>query len=110
MRIIGLVSCDNAAVTTGSAQARTSPKPHDLYLWAGKWRALPRCAKEKGTDMSKREYDKFMQALRDDVQLAQKLRDRVAAAGETNSVETTVEFARAHGFKVDAKDVRAARA
>ncbi len=110
MRIIGLVSCDNAAATTGSAQARTSPKPHDLYLWAGTWRAPPRCAKEKGTDMSKREYDKFMQALRDDVQLAQKLRDRVAAAGETNSVETTVEFARAHGFKVDAKDVRAARA
>ena len=89
---------------------RTSPKPHDLYLWAGKWCAPQRCANEKGTNMSQREYDKFMQALRDDVQLAQKLRDRVAAAGETNSVETTVEFARAHGFKVDAKDVRAARA
>lgn len=64
---------------------------------------------EKGITMSKREYDKFMQALRDDVQLAQKLRDRVAEAGELNSVDTTVAFARAHGYKVDAKDVRAAR-
>ena len=58
--------------------------------------------------MSKRAYDKFMQALRDDAQLAGKLRERVAEAGETKSVETTVEFARRHGFDVDAKDVRGA--
>ena len=56
--------------------------------------------------MSKREYDKFMRALRDDPQLAQKLRERVAEAGQTNSVEMTVAFAQRHGFKVDAMDVR----
>lgn len=58
--------------------------------------------------MSKHAYDKFMQALRDDAQLAAKLRERVAEAGETKSVETTVEFARRHGFDIDAKDVRSA--
>ncbi len=59
--------------------------------------------------MSDRAYKKFMNALRDDAQLAQKLRERVAEAGETNSVETTAEFARRHGFDVDAMDIRRAR-
>lgn len=60
--------------------------------------------------MSKRDYDKFMRAIAEDSQLAEKLRTRVAEAGETEAVDTTVEFARSHGFKVDAKDIRAARA
>ncbi len=51
-----------------------------------------------------------MRALAEDSQLAEKLRTRVAEAGELEAVDTTVEFARSHGFKVDAKDVRAARA
>lgn len=59
--------------------------------------------------MSKRAYDKFQRALRDDVQLAQKLRERIAEAGETNTVDATVEFARRHGFEIDAMDVRRAR-
>lgn len=63
----------------------------------------------KESNMSKRAYDKFMRAIRDDVQLAQKLRERVAEAGETNSVEATVEFARRHGYEIDAMDVRRAR-
>ena len=58
--------------------------------------------------MSKREYEKFQQILREDVQLAERLRSRIAEAGETNRVETTVEFAVKHGYKVDAKDVRGA--
>ena len=68
------------------------------------------CTREKGTIVSKRDYDKFMRALAEDSQLAEKLRTRVAEAGELEAVDTTVEFARSHGFKVDAKDVRAARA
>ena len=56
--------------------------------------------------MSKRAYEKFLRALDDDAQLAQKLRARVAEAGPTKAVETTVEFARRHGFEVDAADVR----
>ena len=59
--------------------------------------------------MSKREYKKFMRAIRDDVQLGQKLRERVAEAGDTNTVDATVEFARRHGFEIDAMDVRSAR-
>lgn len=59
--------------------------------------------------MSKRAYDKFMRALEDDAQLAQKLRARVDEAGPTKAVETTVEFARRHGFEVAAADVRGAR-
>ena len=59
--------------------------------------------------MSKRAYEKFMQALEDDPQLAQKLRDRVAEAEPTKAVEVTVEFARRHGFEVDAMDVRRSR-
>ena len=59
--------------------------------------------------MTKRAYDKFMRALRDDSQLAQKLNERIAEAGETNRVDTTVEFARRHGYEVDAMDVRSAR-
>ncbi len=59
--------------------------------------------------MSKREYKKFMRAISDDVQLGQKLRERVAEAGDTNAVDATVEFARRHGFDVDAMDVRSAR-
>ncbi len=59
--------------------------------------------------MSKREYKKFMRAIRDDVQLGQKLRERVAEAGDTNEVDATVEFARRHGFDIDAMDVRSAR-
>ena len=51
-----------------------------------------------------------MRALAEDSQLAEKLRTRVAEAGELEAVDTAVEFARSHGFKVDAKDVRAARA
>lgn len=58
--------------------------------------------------MSKREYDKFRNALREDSQLAEKLRSRIAEAGETKSVEVTVEFAVQHGYKVDAMDVRRA--
>ena len=58
--------------------------------------------------MSKREYEKFQQMLRDDVQIAERLRKRIAEAGETNRVDVTVEFAKNHGFKVDAKDVRGA--
>jgi hypothetical protein len=50
-----------------------------------------------------------MRALQDDVQLANKLRQRIAEAGETKSVDTTVEFARRHGFEIDAMDVRRAR-
>ena len=52
--------------------------------------------------MSKRAYDKFQRALSDDPQLAQKLRERIAEAGETNAVDTTVAFARRHGFEIDA--------
>lgn len=59
--------------------------------------------------MSKREYKKFMRAISDDVQLGQKLRERVVEAGDTNAVDATVEFARRHGFDVDAMDVRSAR-
>lgn len=59
--------------------------------------------------MSKGAYDKFMRALQDDVQLSNKLRQRIAEAGETKSVDTTVEFARRHGFEIDAMDVRRAR-
>ena len=59
--------------------------------------------------MSKRAYDKFMRALREDAQLNQKLRERIAEAGDTNAVDVTVEFARRHGFEVDAMDVRRAR-
>ena len=59
--------------------------------------------------MSKREYKKFMNAIRDDVQLGQKLRERVAEAGDTNAVDATVEFARRYGFDIDAMDVRSAR-
>jgi len=59
--------------------------------------------------MSERAYKKFQQALENDPQLAQKLRERVAEAGETNSVEATAEFARKHGFKVEAMDIRRAR-
>lgn len=58
--------------------------------------------------MSKRAYDKFQRALSDDPQLAQKLRERVAAADPTKRVDVTVEFARRHGFEVDAMDVRRA--
>ena len=58
--------------------------------------------------MSKREYEKFQQMLRDDVQIAERLRKRIAEAGETKRVDVTVEFAKNHGFKVDAKDVRGA--
>lgn len=58
--------------------------------------------------MSKREYDKFQRALRDDPQLAAKLRERIAEAGETSTVDTTVAFANRHGYKVDAMDVRRA--
>ena len=60
--------------------------------------------------MSKREYDKFMRALADDPQLSERLHNRIAEAGETNAVDITVEFAKNHGFKVDAKDIREARA
>lgn len=56
--------------------------------------------------MSKRAYDKFQRALDDDPQLAQKLRERVAEAEPTERVDVTVEFARRHGFEVDAMDVR----
>lgn len=66
-------------------------------------------ATKKENAMSKRGYDKFMQAISDDSQLAQKLRERVAEAGDTNSVEATAEFARRHGFDVDAMDIRRAR-
>ena len=59
--------------------------------------------------MTKRAYDKFMRALREDAQLNQKLRDRIAEAGDTSAVDVTVEFARRHGFEVDAMDVRRAR-
>lgn len=59
--------------------------------------------------MSRKAYERFMQAIREDSQLAQKLNERVAEAGETNAVEVTVEFARRHGFEVDAMDVRHAR-
>ncbi len=59
--------------------------------------------------MSKRGYDKFMRAISEDAQLGQKLRERIAEAGETSSVDVTVEFARRHGFEVDAMDVRRAR-
>ena len=59
--------------------------------------------------MSKRAYDKFQRALSDDPQLAQKLRERIAEAGETNAVDTTVAFARRHGFEIDAMDVPHAR-
>lgn len=59
--------------------------------------------------MSKRAYDKFQRALSDDPQLAQKLRERIAEAEETKSVEVTVEFARRHGFEIDAMDVRRGR-
>lgn len=58
--------------------------------------------------MSKRAYDKFQRALAEDSQLAQKLRERVAEADPTKKVDVTVEFARRHGFKVDAMDVRRA--
>ena len=58
--------------------------------------------------MSKRAYDKFVRAMQDDSQLAQKLRERIAEAGEANRVETTVAFARRHGFEIDAMDVRRA--
>ena len=50
-----------------------------------------------------------MNAIRDDVQLGQKLRERIAEAGDANAVDTTVEFARRHGFNIDAMDVRSAR-
>ena len=60
--------------------------------------------------MSKRAFDQFQQALSDDPQLARKLRERIAEAGATNSVETTVQFARRHGFEIDAMDVRRGRA
>ena len=56
--------------------------------------------------MSKRAYDKFQRALSDDPQLAQKLRERVAEADPTEKVDVTVEFARRHGFAIDAMDVR----
>ena len=58
--------------------------------------------------MSQREYDKFQQMLRDDPQIAEWLRKRIAEAGETNKVDVTVQFANNHGYKVDAKDVRSA--
>ena len=58
--------------------------------------------------MSKRAYDKFQRVLAEDSQLAQKLRERVAEADPTKKVDVTVEFARRHGFKVDAMDVRRA--
>ena len=58
--------------------------------------------------MSKRAYDKFQRALAEDSQLAQKLRERVAEADPTKKVDVTVEFARRHGFKVDAMDIRRA--
>lgn len=58
--------------------------------------------------MSKRAYDKFQRALSDDPQLAQKLRERVAEADPTQKVDVTVEFARKHGFEIDAMDVRRA--
>jgi hypothetical protein len=57
---------------------------------------------------SRRAYGKFQRALEDDPQLAQKLRERIAEAGETNRVEVTVEFANRHGYKIDAMDVRRA--
>ena len=38
----------------------------------------------------------------------ERLRKRIAEAGETKRVDVTVEFAKNHGFKVDAKDVRGA--
>lgn len=60
--------------------------------------------------MSKREYDKFMRALADDPQLAERLHNRIEEAGELNAVDVTAEFAKSHGFKVDAKDIREARA
>ena len=56
--------------------------------------------------MSKRAYDKFQRALDDDPQLAQKLRERVDEADSTERVDVTVEFARRHGFEIDAMDVR----
>ena len=59
--------------------------------------------------MSKRAYDKFMRALRDDVQLSQKLNERIAEVGETGRVAAAVEFARRHGYETDAMDVRRAR-
>ena len=58
--------------------------------------------------MSRGAYEQFRQALEDDAQLASKLRERVAEAGEGKTVETTVEFARRHGFDVDPMDVRRA--
>jgi hypothetical protein len=58
--------------------------------------------------MSKRAYDKFKRALDNDAQLAQKLRERVAEADPTEKVDVTVEFARRHGFEIDAMDVRRA--
>lgn len=58
--------------------------------------------------MSQRAYEKFLQALEDDPQLAYKLREHVAEAGETNSVDATVEFGQRHGYKFDAMDVRRA--
>lgn len=58
--------------------------------------------------MSKRAYVKFQRAMEDDPQLAQKLRERVASADPTEKVDVTVEFARKHGFDVDAMDVRRA--
>lgn len=58
--------------------------------------------------MSKRAYDKFQRALDDDPQLAQKLRERIAEADPTKKVDVTVEFARKHGFDIDAMDVRRA--
>ena len=58
--------------------------------------------------MSKRAYDKFQRALSADPQLAQKLRERGAEADPTQKVDVTVEFARRHGFEIDAMDVRRA--
>ena len=56
--------------------------------------------------MSKKDYDDFQRALSDDPQLAEKLSEHITEAGETKSVEVTVEFARRHGFEIDAMDVR----
>lgn len=76
-----------------------------LLSWCGGARHA-RKTKVRGIDMSKRAYDKFQRALDDDPQLAQKLRERVDEADSTERVDVTVEFARRHGFEIDAMDVR----
>jgi hypothetical protein len=79
-----------------------------MVFLAGPLLATPFGFETRGNDMSKRAYDKFQRAMDNDPQLAQKLRERIAEGDPTQRVDITVEFARRHGFEIDAMDVRRA--